>query len=104
MDIVSSLVQGFETEENIIMLIGFTDMDSEKMQGALISHYANGASSKIACSLNGVTAGNFSRDKKRIEGVARQIDNYNENAHKHLSAQLKAMKAELIELKGVDNG
>ncbi len=95
MKIVSSLVQGMESEENIKRLISFTDMTSELMMRALIVHYVGGAPIKNVCGGLGIDRGNFARDSKRINAIASEIDAYNETAHPHLSKQIKTMKEEI---------
>lgn len=98
MAIISSLVQGMESEENIKLLISLTDMTSELMERALIMHYVHGAPSKHICDGLGIAKGNFTRDSKRINAVASKIDKYNETAHAHFSSKIAKIKAEVVSI------
>ena len=94
---------GMETEEGIDALLSFTMLSSEGMRRALIRHLVNGWPDSQACLAGPVLTGNFSRDLAKLNAVASKIVAYNEHEYARLGAQLKAMKAELIELKGVGN-
>ena len=47
------LTRGMETERSIEILLGFTDMDSEAMRGALESHFVAGNNIECSAALNG---------------------------------------------------
>ncbi|HEY7866887.1 MAG TPA: hypothetical protein VIC51_12900 [Psychromonas sp.] len=70
------LLPGAESEESIDILIGLTGMRSDAMRKALIFHFVNGAADVYCYAISGVSASNFTRDVKKLNKVAREIDKY----------------------------
>lgn len=80
--IESMLLQGSETEESIDILLKLARLESNSMRSALMYHLVSGAADAYACMAHGVSKGNFSRDLKKINNVARDIDRYFEINYK----------------------
>ena len=70
------LLPGHETEQSIDILLSMTSLKSDGMRKALRYHLVNGAADKYACIVGGVTKGNFSRDLKKLNDIAKKIDDY----------------------------
>lgn len=70
------LIQGMETQRSIEILLSFAGITSEKMIGALESHFIAGNNVQNSADLNGVSKSNLSRDIKKLNLVASKINEY----------------------------
>jgi len=76
MAIESMLCQGMESKKGLDILIGMTKIKSKPVINALYMHFNEGVNKKDAAEANGLTDGNLSRDIKKINARAVEINNY----------------------------
>ncbi|MFT6331213.1 MAG: hypothetical protein ACJAYN_003163, partial [Bermanella sp.] len=68
------LIQGGESAERLQLLLRFTKIESPKTIAALHDHFALGYQYSLAAIRNGVKKSNLSRDIKRLEKVAHNVE------------------------------
>lgn len=76
------LCPGLESAEGVDILLSFTKCSSQPMQKALKLYLVNGADESTAVMMTGAIKSNFNRDLKKLNEVARKIDQYFELNYK----------------------
>lgn len=82
------LCRGLENEKSLDIIFRFARLTSKDMKKALVYHLVNGAIEEHCCIVYGVEKSNFTRDLKKLNKIAKEIDNYLElNYSKYKSAR-----------------
>uniref|UniRef100_A0A6M3KNL2 Putative transcription regulatory protein n=1 Tax=viral metagenome TaxID=1070528 RepID=A0A6M3KNL2_9ZZZZ len=72
------LLAGHEPEDRIRDLLLLTDIRSEDLQDALVSHYSKGFPAKSVCVAYSIAPPNFSRGDARLNEVAGIVERIKE--------------------------
>jgi hypothetical protein len=70
------LCQGAETKESVEILFGLARLTSQNVKDSLLYHLVTGAADYYCCMAHGIEPSNFSRDLKKLNKVAGEIDKY----------------------------
>lgn len=82
------LCRGNEIKESVDILVRLARLTSKDMKKALVYHLVNGAIEEHCCIIHGVEKSNFTRDLKKLNKVAKEMDKYLElNYSKYKSAR-----------------
>lgn len=79
------LLQGFEKEAQINIIIGMTNTRSENVIDAMKDYFVKGHRVEDCIKMNGITDSNFSRAVKKLNEVAGQMHKYFELEFKRAS-------------------
>ena len=75
---VHALVQGYESELKIDLLLGITNLQSDDVIAALKNHFIKGMPQKMIPEYHGISQQQFSRGKKRLNEVYQVVQQLND--------------------------